>query len=355
MRKRRDEKPSGPAGWIDDFLAGLRVHHLHHHFDDVARREELSLGAAQRRPDEHLEGFADRVSVRFDDGVVLKLADDICKTFGIQTNAVRRLEDVAEDVLLDALEERLDAIPNLLVGFADAGAEIHRVVAGGLLFVQQLAEQKVDDFLGERLVARDAGSHPGQMVANVAEHRFQIRGTNEILAPVKPDVFDPLTVARDIGKRLISAAAILMVDLAEVQMIFAVEPDADLGRGHVHVQPQLMFAIPAIVFLALHDHQQFVFRALRAEHRDVHRKGSILIGRSCANTILGVGLDLILAVTVIVDQTAGENLNGLHFLEGRPHPLAADEVNDEPAGCIVRFRSGLPRLILRHAFRCRRT
>ena len=81
--------------------------------------------------------------------------------------------------------------------------------------------------------------------------------------------------------------------------------------------------------------------------------GTSLVGWSCANTMLGVSLDLILAVAVIVDQTAGENLNGLHFLGGRPHPLAADVVDDEPAGGIVRLRSGLPGPILRHAFRRR--
>ena len=40
-----DEEAAGAGGGIDDALAGLRVDHLHHHADDVARRAELAVGA----------------------------------------------------------------------------------------------------------------------------------------------------------------------------------------------------------------------------------------------------------------------------------------------------------------------
>ena len=332
MGKGGDEKSPGPAGGVDDFLSRPRVQDIDHHFDDVAGREELPFGTAQRGADEHLEGFPDGVPIRLHDGVVLKLADDMDKAVHIESDTVGPVEDVAEDVLLHPFEQRLDAGLHVSAGFADAGSEIHRVLGAGFLFVQQFAEEKVDDLLRQRLVARDAGGHARQVVPNVPEHRLQIGRANEILAFVQPDVLDPLPVPRNVRENLVGAPAVLVMNLAKVDVIFAIEPDAHLCGGHVHVQAKLLFAVLSVAALALHYHQKIVFPAPRAEHGDVHRKGPILIGWSGPHAVLGMSLHLFLVVAVVLDQTAGEDLNGVHLLGRRPHLSAADEVGDELAG-----------------------
>lgn len=40
---RVDGKPAGPARQVADAFARLRIHHLHHHADNMPRRTELSI------------------------------------------------------------------------------------------------------------------------------------------------------------------------------------------------------------------------------------------------------------------------------------------------------------------------
>ncbi len=350
MGEGRDEETAGTARGVDDFLPRPWVHHLHHHFDDVAGGEELPLRAAQRRPDENLEGFTDCVPIRFQDGVVLKLPDHIGKTVGIKANPISGFKDVAKDVLLHPFKEGVDTCSDAISGLADAGTKTYSVVRTGFLFVQQLAEEKVDDFLSKRRVPCNPDGHARQVVADVAENGFQVRRADEVLAFVQPDVFNPLPVARYVGESLIGAAAVLVVNLAQVEVVVAVEPDAYLRGGHVHVKPKLMLAVPLVAFLAFHYHQESVFSSVRpcAENGYVYRKGSILVGRSCPNSMLRMDLHLLLAVAIIFNQTAGKDLHGVDFLRRRPHLLAADEVDDELAGRIADCDAGFTFWFLRH-------
>ena len=200
MRQRRNQKAARSARRVDDPLARLGVHDLDHHFDDVARREKLALRAAQGRADEHLEGVADGVAVGLHNGVVLEFADDVGEAVGVELDRVAGLEHVAVGGVLDPLEHGLDALLDFLGRFVHAGAEGNRVVGVGLLFVENLAEQDVDDFLGERFVPRDAGGHTGQMIPQIAEHGLEVRRLLEVLPLVEPDVLDPLAFAGDVGQ-----------------------------------------------------------------------------------------------------------------------------------------------------------
>ncbi len=116
MGERGDEKAAGPARRIDHLLSGTGIDHLHHHFYDVPGREELSLRAAQRRTDEHFERITYRVTIGVDDGVRLKLSDDVRQARRIEVDAIRRLEDVTENGLLDPLEEAANALLDVLGG-----------------------------------------------------------------------------------------------------------------------------------------------------------------------------------------------------------------------------------------------
>ena len=108
--QRRNQEAARAARRVDDLLARLGVDDLDHHFDHVARREELAFRAAQGRADEHLEGVADGVAVGLHDAVVLEFADDVGEAVGVEFDRVVGLEDIVVGCVLDALEQGQDAL-----------------------------------------------------------------------------------------------------------------------------------------------------------------------------------------------------------------------------------------------------
>jgi hypothetical protein len=120
---------------------------------------------------------------------------------------------------------------------------------------EDLAKEDVDDLLRKRLVPGDPGRHARQVIPEIAKDGLEIGRSGEVLPLVETDVLDPLTAARDVGQRLVGAAPVLVVNLAEVDVVLAVEPHADLGRRHIQVEPELVLAVLPVLLLALDDHE----------------------------------------------------------------------------------------------------
>ena len=162
------------------------------------------------------------------------------------------------------------------------------------------------------------GGHAGQVVAQVAEHGLEVGRLLEVLPLVEADVLDPLALAGDVGQRLVGALAVLVVDLAEVYVLVAVEPHADLGGGHVQVEPELVLAVLAVLLLALHHHEQLVLGLLgRVEHGDIDGVGLLLVRRADADPVLRAGLNLALGVAVVLYQVVGRRPGRLRLLPGQ--------------------------------------
>ena len=115
--------------------------------------------------------FPNCIPVRLHDGVVLKFSNYVSKAVQIKANAISWVKDITKKILLYLFKERMDTGLNVFVRFINASTKIHRILCAGFLFLQQFAEEEVDDFLSQRLVARSPGGHAGQVVPYVSEHR----------------------------------------------------------------------------------------------------------------------------------------------------------------------------------------
>src|SRR3989344_5700026 len=94
VRQRRNQEPAGTTRWINNLFARLRVKNIHHHFHDVARREELPLCSAQRRTNEYLERAPDGPPVCVQNAVFWKFAYDVPDPLSIQANRFCSCENI---------------------------------------------------------------------------------------------------------------------------------------------------------------------------------------------------------------------------------------------------------------------
>src|SRR5690348_16879190 len=99
-----------------------------------------------------------------------------------------------------------------------------------------------------------------------------------------------------------------------------------------------MFSVLALLLLTLDNHEQLVFRLfLRLEDGNIDRVGLIFVRRAETNAVLRARLDLAFRVTIILHQSACENLDGIKLLCRRSDLSSADVIRDESgsgSGCV---------------------
>jgi len=104
------------------------------------------------------------------------------------------------------------------------------------------------------------------------------------------------------------------VNLAQVNVLVAIEPHAQLSGRHIEIGLELRNTVFPVLFLALDDQIKVVLGSAGAfEHGNVDGIGFRLVGRSLPHAILRARLKMGLRIAVILDQALREDLNGLNF------------------------------------------